>query len=115
MPRISKNMEASCRRKSNNGKRTRKRTRPIRIEHDNAIEIRNEIMFDFYPGLLHLIQVSTILLAKFPQYRKQSILREFVEVPHFHLSSLSFLNLALLQDSFYRHFRIMRHISNVGS
>ena len=115
MPRISKNMEASCRRKSNNGKRTRKRTRPIRIEHDNAIEIRNEIMFDFYPGLLHLIQVSTILLAKFPQYRKQSILREFVEVPHFHLSSLSFLNLALLQDSFYRHFLIMRHISNVAS
>ena len=30
IPRVSKNMDASCRRKSNNGKRTRKQTRPIR-------------------------------------------------------------------------------------
>ena len=25
------------------------------FEHGNAIEIRNGIMFDFYPGLLHML------------------------------------------------------------
>ena len=44
IPRVSKNMDASCRRKSKNGKRTRKRTWPIRFEHGNPIEIRNGIM-----------------------------------------------------------------------
>ena len=90
--RVSINMDASCRRKSN-GKGTRKRTRSIRFERDNAIKIHNEIMFDFYPGLPHFIQISTTLLAKFPQYRKRSILRELVEVvcnTHFRLSLLSF-------------------------
>ena len=46
IPRVSKNMDASCRRKSNNGKRTRKRTRPIHFECGNAIKIHNGIMFD---------------------------------------------------------------------
>ena len=46
IPRVSKNMDASCRRKSNDCKRTRKRTRPIRFEHGNAM--RNGIMFNFY-------------------------------------------------------------------
>ena len=34
------------RRKTNNGKSTRKRTRPIRFQRGN---VRNGIMFDFYP------------------------------------------------------------------
>ena len=37
IPHVSKNMDASCRRKSNNGKRTRKRTQLTRFEHGNAI------------------------------------------------------------------------------
>ena len=92
IPRVSKNMDTSCRRKSNKGKRTRKRTRPICFKRGNAIEIHNGIMFDFYPGLPHLIQISTTLLARFPRYLKWSILRELVIVcnTHFHLSSLSF-------------------------
>ena len=115
IPHVSKNVDASCRRKSNNGKRTRKRTRPIHFECGNAIKIHNRIMFDFYPGLPHFIKISTTLLAWFPRYRKWSILRELIEVvcnTHFHLYSLSFLHLALLQD---RRFLIMRHISNVVS
>jgi len=87
-PRVSKNMNASGRRKSN-GKETRKRTWSIRFKRGNAIEIHNEIMFDFYLGLPHFIQMSTTLLAKFPRYRKRSILRELVEVvcnTHFRLS-----------------------------
>ena len=63
IPRVSKNMDASCRRKSNNGKRTRKQTWPIRFERGNAICI--EILLNFYPGLLHFIQISTTLLASF--------------------------------------------------
>ena len=59
--RVSKNVDASCRRKSNNGKRTRKWTRPIRFECGNAIKIHNGIMFDFYPGLPHFIKISTTL------------------------------------------------------
>ena len=92
IPCVSKNMNASCRRKSN-GKGTRKQTRPIRFKRGNAIKIHNEIMFDFYLGLPHFIQISTTLLAKFPQYHKRSILRELVEVvcnTHFRLSLLSF-------------------------
>ena len=115
---ISKNMDASCRRKTNNGKRTRKRTRLIRFERGNVIEIRNGIMFDFYPELPHFIQMSTTLLTRFPRYRKRSILWELVEVVynnHFSLFSLSFLHLALLQDSFHRRFLIMCHISIVAS
>ena len=56
--------------------------------------------------------MSTTLLARFPWYRKRSILQELVEVvcnTHFRLSSLSFLHLALLQDSFYRRFLMLRH------
>ena len=113
IPRVSMNMDTSCRRKSNNGKRTRKRTRPIRFECSNAI--RNGIMFDFYPGLLHFIQISTTLLASF---------FTISEVEHPSVACWSslqysfspvFVHLALLQDSFYRHFLIMWHISNVGS
>ena len=103
IPHVSKNMDTSCRRKSNNGKRTRKRTQPIHFKRGNTIEIRNRIMFDFYPGLPHFIQISTTLLARFPLYRKWGILRELVEVlcnARFRRSSLSFLHLALLQDSF---------------
>ena len=59
IPRASKNMDATCRRKSNNGKRTRKRTRPIHFQRGNASEIRNRILFGFYSGLLHFIQIST--------------------------------------------------------
>ena len=92
--RVSKNMDASCRRKSNNGKRTRKQTQPIRFECCNEIKIRNGIMFNFYPGPPHFIQISsTTLLARFPRYRKRSILRELVEAlcnTHFHPSSLLF-------------------------
>ena len=93
IPCVSKNMDTSCRRKSNNGKRTRKRTRPIHFERGNTIEICNGIMFDFYPGLPHFIQISTTLLARFPRYRKRSILRELVEVlcnAHFRLSCYLF-------------------------
>ena len=56
--------------------------------------------------------------ARFPQYRKWSILWELVEVvcnTHFRLSLLTFLNFALLLDSFYKCFLIMDHISNVAS
>jgi len=66
IPRVSKNMDASmasCRRISKNSKRNRKRTRPIHFERGNAIEIHNRIMFDFYTGLPHSIQISTTLLA----------------------------------------------------
>ena len=45
--RVSKNMDTSCRRKSNNGKRTMKPTQPIHFERGNAIEIHNGIMFNF--------------------------------------------------------------------
>ena len=104
IPRVSRNMDASCRRKTNNGtKRTRKRTRLIRFERCNAIEIRNGIMFDFYPELPRFIQISTTLLTRFPRYRKRGILRELVEVvcnTHFRLSSLSFLHLASLRIAF---------------
>ena len=65
IPHVSRNMDTSCRRKNNNGKRTRKRTRPIRFEHRNTI--RNGIMFNFYPGLLHFIQIFTTLLASFSE------------------------------------------------
>ena len=81
----------SRRRKTNNGKSTRKQTRPIRFQRGNAIEILNGIMFDFYPELPHFIQ-STTLLAWFPRYRKRSILWELVEVvcnTHFRLSLLA--------------------------
>ena len=61
---------SSCRRKTNNGKRTRKRTRLIRFKRGNAIEIRNGIMFE----LPHFIQISTTLLTRFPRCRKRSIL-----------------------------------------
>ena len=113
IPHLSKNMDASCRRKSNNGKRTRKRTRLIRFKCGNAI--RNRIMFNFYPGLLHFIQISTTLLASF------SMISEAEHPSGAYWSSLQysfspvFAHLTLLQDSFYRHFLIMRHISNVGS
>ena len=86
---ISKNMDASCRRKTNNGKRTRKQTRLIRFKRGNVIEIRNGIMFE----LPHFIQISTTLLTRFLRYRKRSILRELVEVvynSHSRLFSLSF-------------------------
>ena len=99
------------RRKTNNSKSTGKQTRLIRFQRGNAIEILNGIMFNFYPELPHFIQISTTLLAWFPRYRKWSILRELVEVvcnTHFRLSSLA-------QDSFHRHFLIMRHISIVAS
>ena len=114
IPRVSKNMDASCRRKTNNGKRTRKRTRLIRFKRGNAIKIRNGIMLK----LPYFIQISTTLLTRFPRYRKRSILRELVEVgynTHFRLFSLPFLHLALLRDGFHRCFLIMRHISIVAS
>ena len=110
---IKKNMDASCSRKSNNGKRTRKQTRPIRFEHGNAI--RNGIMFNFYPGLLHFIQISTTLLASF------STISEAEHPSGACWSSLQysfspvFAHLTLLQDSIYRRFLIMHHISNVAS
>ena len=75
-------------------------------------------MLVFYPELPHFIQISTTLLTRFPRYQKRSILRELVEVvcnTHFRLSSLSFLHLASLQDSFRRRFLIMHHISIVAS
>ena len=92
--RVSKNMDASCRRKSNNGKRTRKQTQLIHFERCNEIEICNGIMLNFYPGQPHFIQISsTTLLARFSQHRKRSILWELVKAlcnTHFHLSSLLF-------------------------
>ena len=114
--RVSKNVDASCRRKSNNGKRTRKWTRPIRFECSNAIKIHNRIMFDFYPGLPHFIKISTTLytslVSTILEAEHPSELVEVVCNTHFCLSSLSFLHLTLLQDG---HFLIMRHISNVAS
>ena len=100
--RVSKNMDASCRRKSNNGKRTRKQTQPIRFERCNEIEICNAIMFNFYLGLPHFIQIST-LLARFPRYWKWSILRSLLK----HFAILIFTRL--------RVFLIMHPISNVTS
>ena len=47
--------------------RTRKQTRPIRFEHGNAIEIRNGIMFDFYPGLPQFIQHYASLISMIPE------------------------------------------------
>ena len=100
IPCVSKNMDASCRRKSN-GKRTGKRTRPICFERGNAV--CNGIMFNFYQGLLavlHFIPISTTLLAS-----SSTILE--VEHPSGDCwSSLQysfspvFTHLALLQDSF---------------
>ena len=72
----------------------------------------------FLPRTATLCTISTTLLARFPQYQERSILRELFEVvcnTHFCLSSLSFSHLTLLQDSLYRRFLIMRHISNVAS
>ena len=71
---VSKNMNASCRRKSNNGKRTRKWTWPI---HNSGAQRRN---------IVHSWTLDT-----------------------------RNIHLALLLDSFHRHFLIMRRISNVAS
>ena len=107
--------ETSLEKKQQRYKRTRKRTRPIRFKHGNAVEIRNGIMFNFYPGLLHFIQISTTLLASF------SMISEAEHSSGACWSSLQnffspvFAHLALLQDSFYRCFLIMCHISNVAS
>ena len=95
-----------------NSKRTRKRTRPICFERTNAI--RNGIMFNFYPGLLHFIQISTTLLASF------SMISELEHPSGACWSTLQysfspvFAHLTLLQDSFYRCFLILRHIPNVA-
>ena len=70
--------ETSLEKKQQRYKRTRKQTWPIRFKHGNAVEICNGMMFNFYPGLLHFIQ-STTLLAWFPHYQKRSILRELLK------------------------------------
>ena len=90
IPCASKNMYASCRRKSNNGKRTGKCTQPIR-----SCGARGQSVVHSWTLTAGNIQV--------------------VCNTNFHLSSLSFLRLALLQDSFYRCFLIMHHCSNVAS
>ena len=67
----------------------------------------------------HFIQISTTLLGRFPRYRSGasfgSLFKYIVCNTHICLSSLSFLHLALLQDSFHGRFLIMHHISNVTS
>ena len=98
MPHVSKNMDASCRRKSNNGKRTRKQAQPIRFECGNPIH--NEIMFNFYPGLLHFIQISTTLLASFSTISEVERSRACCSSLQYSFSPV-FAHLALLQDSFY--------------
>ena len=122
IPRVSKKMDASCRRKSNNGKRIRKRTRPIRsivLEDETLCTVSGEsLVFLGRPGPLFVRLLHWWFSTRFPRYQKRSILQELVEVvcnTHFQLSSLSFLNLALLLDSFYRRFLIMCYISNVAS
>ena len=69
IPCVSKNMDASCRRKSNNGKRTMKQTRPI---CSSGAQGRN-VVHSWTPAVENI------------------------------------------RDSFYRHFLIMRYISNVLS
>ena len=39
-----------------------------RFECSNAIEIRNEIMFDFYPGLPHIVHLSLITAYLYSTY-----------------------------------------------
>ena len=101
-------------RESNNGKRNRKRTRPICFDRGNAIEIRNGIMFDFYPGQPHFIQISTTLLVRLPQYRKQSILWELFELACIDSFSPVFA-IFFIPHLCRIRFLIMRHISNVAS
>ena len=113
IPHVSKDMDASCRRKSNNRKRTRKWTRPFRFERSNAI--RNGIMFNFYPGLLYFIQISTTLLASFSMISEAEHPSGACWSSLQNLFSPVFAHLALLQDSFHRCFLIMCHISTVAS
>ena len=121
IPHVSKNMDVSCRRESNNGKRTRKWIRSI---HSNAVmqsKYTTDVWFLSGTATFHTITISTTLLARFPWYWERSILRtsfhpfELVCNTHFRLSLLSFLHLALSQDSVNRRFLIMHHISNVAS
>ena len=117
IPRVSKNMNALCRRKSNNGKKTNttdSQQRCLRMKRCAQLDnFSSQVIQDLF-----LFWLLWWFSARFPQYRKRSILRELVEVvcnTHFLLSSVSFLHLTLLLDSFYRRFLIMRHISNVAS
>ena len=113
LQRLWSSEDTTCRRKINNRKRTRKRTRPIRFERSNAI--RNRIMFNFYPGLLHFIQIFTTLLGSFSMISEVEHSSGACWSSLQNLFSPVFAHLALLQDSFYRCFLIMCHISNVAS
>ena len=113
-------MDASRRRKSNNGKRIRKLTRPICsievsvLEDETLCTVSGELLvFLGCPGPL-FVHSLVVQRYRFPQYQKRSILWELEVVcnTHFRPSLLSFLNLALLLD---RRFLIMHHISNVAS
>ena len=46
-----------------------------RFEHGNAIKIRNGIMFDFYPGLSHVICLLCSLVGDAREYGKQCVLQ----------------------------------------
>ena len=104
IPRVSKNMDASCMRKSN-GQRIRKRTWPIHsssVREQNVVHSLRWVARFSWSSTTSLCSLRWWFSARFPQYRKWSILRELVEVvcnTHFRLSLLSFLHLTLLLDS----------------
>ena len=68
IPCVSKNMDASCRRISNNGKRTRKRTRPIwcsgaqrrNVVHSWTLATGN-IQDSFYRRFLIMIHIPNVV------------------------------------------------------
>ena len=121
IPCVSKNMDASCRRKATTAVREpgneHDRFTVAELEDETLCTVSDDsVVFLGCPGPFCLLRWW--FSARFPRYRKQSILRELVEVvcnTHFCLSSLSILSLALLLDSFYKRFLIMHHISNVAS
>ena len=75
------------------------------VLEDETLCTVSSFFFFFWSSETSICSLRWWFSTRFPQYRKQSILPELVEVfcnrpTHFRLSSLYFLNLALLLDSF---------------
>ena len=114
IPRVSKNMNALGRRKSNNGKRTRKRTRPICSSGARGWNVVNSWKL-FIPrsSRTSLCSLCWWFSTRFPQYQKRNILRgacwsslQYSSC----LSSLSFLYLTLLLHGY-----LLQAFSNYAS
>ena len=77
------------------------------LEDEMLCTLCGESLVFYWSSRTSLCSLRWWFSAMFPRYRKRSILRELVEVvcnTQFRLSSLSFLNLALLLNSFFRLF-----------